>query len=551
MTHTVSETLLAIEIGGTKLQLALGDAGGKIMQRARVAVDPAMDADAIRREIAAAVRAWSSKVTLAAVGVGFGGPIDRQNDRIACSFHVKGWNDFPLGEWLHELTHAPVVIENDANVAALAEATFGAGRGANPVFYTNQGTGVGGGLVLDGKIYHGAAPGEAEFGHVRLNRDGASVQDNCSGRAVDTRLRTAATRRPDGKLAELLGATKANEAKMLGAALNDGDAEARAVMVAAAADLAFGLSHVVHLFHPETIVLGGGLSLVGEPWRAAVAAALPRHIMGAFAPGPDVKLAELGEDVVLHGALLLAGQRRRAKKAIRIRPALTPWLSEYVSAQKLTLDALPLAQIASLVTLLHDALEKDRQVFVFGNGGSAANASHFATDLGKGSSDKLGRRFRVISLNDNVAWLTALGNDYAYDDIFVRQLENYANPGDIALTMSVSGNSLNCIKALGWAKDHGLRTIALVGAKRGRLAEIAERVLTVESEHYGRVEDGHMGICHMLCYAFMEHAQSADDLRAVPPQPKTILATEGTGEIPRSRGNIQSLSASVSSVHPP
>ncbi|MGH8017247.1 MAG: ROK family protein [Opitutaceae bacterium] len=507
----MSEQLLAIEIGGTKLQLALGDASGRIAERARLAVDPAMNADDIKRGIAGVIGSWSSKPSLAAVGVGFGGPVDRERGRIACSFHVNGWSDFPLGSWLHELTGAPVLIENDANAAALAEAALGAGRGANPVFYTNQGTGVGGGLVVDGKIYHGVAPGEAEFGHVRLDRDGASVQDNCSGRALDGRLRVAATNRPGGKLAELLRATKVNEAKMLSAALNEGDAEARAIMLAAAADLAFGLSHVVHLFHPETIVLGGGLSLVGEPWRAAVAAALPRNIMSAFAPGPEVKLAELGEDVVLLGALLLAGQRSREKKAVQIRPALTPWLSEYVSAQKRALDTLPLAQIESLVRLLHSALENDRQIFVFGNGGSAANASHFATDLGKGASDKLGRRFRVISLNDNASWLTALGNDYAYDDVFVRQLENYADSGDIALTMSVSGDSPNCVKALGWAKDHGLRTIALVGRKRGRLAEIAEHVLTVESEHYGRTEDSHMGICHMLCYAFMEQAQSVED----------------------------------------
>ena len=112
----------------------------------------------------------------------------------------------------------------------------------------------------------------------------------------------------------------------------------------------------------------------------------------------------------------------------------------------------------------------------FGNGGSAANASHFATDLGKGSSDKLPRRFRVLSLNDNVSWLTALGNDYAYDQIFVRQMANYARPGDLLLTMSVSGNSPNLVKAIEWGNAHQLETIALVGAKRGRLAELAKHV---------------------------------------------------------------------------
>src|SRR4029078_6251554 len=102
------------------------------------------------------------------------------------------------------------------------------------------------------------------------------------------------------------------------------------------------------------------------------------------------------------------------------------------------------------------ACAEDRQMFVLRNGGSAANASHFATDLGKGSSDKLGKRFRVLCLNDNVSWMTAIGNDYSYEDIFVPQLENYGRKGDIALTISVSGNSPNCVKALDWSRKNGL-----------------------------------------------------------------------------------------------
>ncbi|MFM9080991.1 MAG: SIS domain-containing protein, partial [Opitutaceae bacterium] len=136
--------------------------------------------------------------------------------------------------------------------------------------------------------------------------------------------------------------------------------------------------------------------------------------------------------------------------------------------------------------------------------GSASNASHFATDLGKGSSDKLGKRFRVLSLNDNVSWMTAIGNDYSYEDVFVRQLENYARPGDVAMSISVSGNSPNCVKALEWAKAHGLRTLGVVGAKRGRMADILEQVIVVNDTHYGRVEDAQRGVLHMLCYAFME-----------------------------------------------
>ncbi|MCX6926048.1 MAG: SIS domain-containing protein [Verrucomicrobia bacterium] len=181
------------------------------------------------------------------------------------------------------------------------------------------------------------------------------------------------------------------------------------------------------------------------------------------------------------------------------------WISDYLKAQKTAHDSIPVDAVAGLIEKVRAVLSEDRQVFVFGNGGSAANASHFATDLGKGASDKIGKRFRVLSLTDNVSWITALANDYSYEEVFVGQLKNYGKPGDLALSMSVSGNSPNCVKALEWAAKNGLHTVALVGAKRGRMAEIAEQVIVINDTHYGRVEDAHMGICHLVCYAFMEN----------------------------------------------
>jgi D-sedoheptulose 7-phosphate isomerase len=118
-----------------------------------------------------------------------------------------------------------------------------------------------------------------------------------------------------------------------------------------------------------------------------------------------------------------------------------------------------------------------------------------------------------MSLNDNVSWVTALGNDFAYEDVYVGQLQNYARLGDFVLAMSVSGNSPNVVKAVEWAKRHGLFTAALVGGKRGRLAEIADEPIVIDSQHYGRVEDAHMAICHMLCYAFMEVPELANEDR--------------------------------------
>ncbi|HUL51232.1 MAG TPA: SIS domain-containing protein [Candidatus Nitrosotalea sp.] len=188
---------------------------------------------------------------------------------------------------------------------------------------------------------------------------------------------------------------------------------------------------------------------------------------------------------------------------------MNTWIKDYLAAQKSALDSIPVTAVAEIIGKLRDALREDRQIFVLGNGGSASNASHFATDLGKGSSDKIGKRFRVLSLNDNVSWMTALGNDYSYDEVYSRQLMNYGRAGDLLLVLSVSGSSPNVVKAVEWAKKNGLHTIALVGGKRGRLAELADQTIVIDSVHYGRVEDAQMGICHMLCYAFMENPQFA------------------------------------------
>jgi glucokinase len=300
------ELLAGIEIGGTKLQIVFGDARGNITERLRFAVDPGEGAAGIRRRVETTLREWSARAGFRASGVGFGGPVDWRTGQIRVSHHVAGWADFELGRWLADLTGRPVRVDNDANVAALGEAMLGAGRGSNPVFYVTLGSGVGGGLVVDGRIYHGAPPGEAELGHVRLNGAGATVESRCSGWSVDRRIRDWITREPHGTLAQLVGDQSGGEARHLGEALRRGDESAARLLDDVAADLAFGLSHAVHLLHPAVIVLGGGLSLLGEPLRSRVEAALPQFVMDAFKPGARILLAALREDSVPTGALLLA-----------------------------------------------------------------------------------------------------------------------------------------------------------------------------------------------------------------------------------------------------
>lgn len=288
------------------MQLVLGDDGGVITERRRLAVDPSKGAAGIRDQIEQALPELLGGRRVARAGVGFGGPVDWKAGKICRSHQIEGWSDFDLGGWLRRLTGAPVVVDNDANVAALGEALRGAGVGFNPVFYVTLGSGVGGGMVVGGRIYHGARPGESEIGHVRLDRAGTIVEARCSGWAVDARIRELKAREPESLLARLAGQTAGGEARHLAAAWQQGDSAARRLLQETTQDLAFGLSHVVHLFHPEIIILGGGLSGIGEPLRASVEGALRGFVMEAFAPGPAVALATLGEDAVPIGALELA-----------------------------------------------------------------------------------------------------------------------------------------------------------------------------------------------------------------------------------------------------
>lgn len=316
---------LGIEIGGTKLQLVTSDLTGHIDQRFRYAVDPAQGADGILQQIAETIGQLTDVPQ--AIGVGFGGPVDWQTGRIATSHQIGGWSGFGLADWLRQQVPGALVrVENDANVAALGEARQGAATGFRTVFYITLGSGVGGGLVVDGQLYHGATPGEAEIGHLWLvppgdGTPGQTIEQTVSGWAVDQQIRELLPQLPDDSVLKQMvqeahaagpvgkeavpAVPRRDPARFLHPAYEAGDPVARMLIEQIGSVLALGLSHVVHLFHPDAIVLGGGLSLIGEPLRAAVRQALPRFVMKAFHPAPIILLAKLGEDAVPVGALAL------------------------------------------------------------------------------------------------------------------------------------------------------------------------------------------------------------------------------------------------------
>lgn len=183
---------------------------------------------------------------------------------------------------------------------------------------------------------------------------------------------------------------------------------------------------------------------------------------------------------------------------------LERFLESYLAQTTEALRRLPLARIAEVIDRLAEARRERRNIFVCGNGGSAATSSHFANDLGKGASVGRELRFRAWSLTDNLPWITSLANDLAYDRIFVEQLRNFASPGDLLLVFSGSGNSENVLAAVRWAREAGLFTIGFTGRTGGRLVSAVDLCIQVDSDHMGVIEDGHFVIQHLIGYYFME-----------------------------------------------
>lgn len=296
---------LGVEIGGTKLQVGLGDGLGNIQHLHRVAARPEEGAGGIRHQIASAVddvlqRANISAAEITRCGIGFGGPVDDRTQSTITSHQVAGWDHFPLASWFHQTLGIPAVIGNDADLAGLAEAHFGAGRGCNPVFYMNIGSGIGGALILEGRIHRGTGLGAGEIGHLWIDYDaddwqpGGEAWSILEHRASGWALQKAG-KSPD--VVTLLGAVEA------------GEASAVTAWQRARRRLAIALSHVVALLCPQRIVLGGGVSLAPpslflEPLREELAAIAFKPFANCY----DVQVAGLGELVVVHGALALAAQ---------------------------------------------------------------------------------------------------------------------------------------------------------------------------------------------------------------------------------------------------
>ncbi len=315
------KNFLGIEIGGTKLQLGVGRGDGSdFIAFERRDVDIARGGQGIRDQIREVGRQLVSTHRIDRAAYGFGGPIFGTRGIVQTSHQVDGWDNFPLSEWTERELGIPTKLGNDCDVAALAEACFGAGRNSRSVFYVTVGTGIGGGLVFDRQIHGTDRPASAEIGHLRPGLNATSYNQTVESLAagpgialvtrdrLESMLRAGETTRDLHDFRERCGGDFHQlSTKAIGEAAVAGNQLARDQYITATQALGWGIAQLITLVAPEVVVVGGGVSLVGdEIFFAPLRAAVQQYVFPPLRDAYRLVPAELGESVVVHGALAFA-----------------------------------------------------------------------------------------------------------------------------------------------------------------------------------------------------------------------------------------------------
>ncbi len=308
-----------VDIGGTKLAVGVTDAEGRVLASRRLPTDLALTPDAVCRQLAAMLdeaALESGSDSLAALGIGCGGPLNRETGTLYTVPNMRGWDGFPLRAWFEERYRLPTALDNDANAQALAEARFGAGRGHSHVCYFTVSTGIGGGFVVNGRLFRGATDLAGEFGHQILLPDGPLCP--CGGRGCLEALasgtsmaRRARERLRKGAHSSVFTEAEAERvtAKALAEAARQGDPFALSAWEEAGAWLGLGIVNVIHLLNPSVVVLGGGVSQAGDLILAPVRRVVKERGLAPLVSSCAIMAAGIGADVGIVGAAALAKER--------------------------------------------------------------------------------------------------------------------------------------------------------------------------------------------------------------------------------------------------
>jgi len=302
--NATEAVFLGLDIGNTRLTAGAGSAEGRLLlteeraapRGAEAALPVLLD---MARSVAASREAQGRRP--AGIGLGFGGPVDYVRQRTRGSFHSPGWGDVPLAGFFAAELGIPALLDNDANAGGLAEALFGAGRGHRVVLYVNVGTGIGGAIIIDGRVHHGATTSAGEIGHVVLEPGGPPC--NCGKRGCVEALAagSALERRARDAGLDLTG-------RDLMRAAEQGEAACRDIVERAAGNLGLALANAVSLLDPDVVVLGGGVSEAGEVWWRPLREEFANQVAPQAAEQIRLLPAALGYRAGVLGAIALGMQ---------------------------------------------------------------------------------------------------------------------------------------------------------------------------------------------------------------------------------------------------
>jgi glucokinase len=313
-----TKMVLGVDIGGTKVAVGLVDATGEIRAQSRTPMvtegEPSKGLDAVSQSIDALFVKLGSRPKIEAIGVCAPGPLDPFTGMVINPPNLPIWHNYPLADEMRKRYGVEIRIDNDANAAALAETIWGAARGYRKVFYATVGTGIGTGMVFDGKIYHGHTGAAGEGGHLGIDIHGprcncgkrGCIETLAAGPGIARRARQKLSAFPDSLLLEMAGGSAQEvTSQMVGKAYEKGDQAAREVMLETLDMLAYWLGSVIDLLDPDVIVMGGGASLMFRPFLKDIQDSWKGACLNPDPMSIPLVPARYGEDAGIAGAAAL------------------------------------------------------------------------------------------------------------------------------------------------------------------------------------------------------------------------------------------------------
>lgn len=484
-----------IDIGGTKCAVITGNDKGEILNKVSF---PTMNLSKTLERIVKEVETAERGV---AIGISCGGPLDSHRGVIMSPPNLPGWDNVEIVKILEEKFGVPVFLQNDADACALAEWKFGAGRGSKNMAFLTFGTGLGAGLILDGKLYSGTNGNAGEIGHIRLTEEGpvgfgkaGSFEGWCSGGGIGRLGEMYARDKEVGYCDENGDIT----AKSIAESAENGDKDAIYIYSNCGEMLGRGLSILIDTLNLEKIVIGSVFQRSGHLMKESMEKILKSEALDASREVCEIVPAKLGDSIGDIAALCVAINGVKKDGLTDRYPQLMQCMDDIENAKQLIIET----------------YKKGGKVLVCGNGGSAADSEHIVGELMKGflskrtvTDERIPKGLRenlqgalpAISLPSQAAIISAFANDVEPDMVYAQLVYGYAQENDLLIGLTTSGNSKNVVYAARVAKAKGANVIGLTGEKKSKLSEIADVTIKAPDTETYKIQEYHLPIYHYLC----------------------------------------------------